>query len=262
MFSTGFIRPALLCALVLGLLIAGWSLISNSKLDTSSPEEVSASASTPVSAPEADSQEFAPAQMTDEDLQLVLEQAEQGDADNQYVAGVLYQRGELVLLNESQAAYWYKRAAEQDHPAAALSLGKLYDRGAGVPQNDRSAVEWYRRAAKLGLPDAQYNLAAMYDQGRGVAQSFVDAAAWYKKSARQQYMDAQINLASMYWQGQGVEKSVERSYMWFFIASELGYPSGHESLVGVAELMTEDQVEAAVAFARECMESDYTECGD
>ena len=50
---------------------------------------------------------------------------------------------------------WYRKAAEQNEPAAQYSLGLMYEQGTGVPRNLTEANRWYQLAAKNGDPDAK-----------------------------------------------------------------------------------------------------------
>jgi len=47
-------------------------------------------------------------------------------------------------------------------------LGRFTPFGAGVPQNYSEAADWYRRAAEQGHVDAQVSLGQLYQTGRGV----------------------------------------------------------------------------------------------
>ena len=46
-------------------------------------------------------------------INKLLHSAENGDAKSQYHLGVLYHDGKGVDQNYVQAAYWYRKAAEQ-----------------------------------------------------------------------------------------------------------------------------------------------------
>ena len=59
----------------------------------------------------------------------------------------------------------------------------MYFDGRGVPQNDSEAAKWYRMAAEQGLAAAQGNLGWMYLHGRGVPQSDTEAVKWYRMAA-------------------------------------------------------------------------------
>jgi uncharacterized protein len=48
--------------------------------------------------------------------------------------------------------------ADKGDGVAQLNLGVMYEDGEGVPQDYTEAVKWYRRAAEQGIVGAQYNL--------------------------------------------------------------------------------------------------------
>ena len=76
--------------------------------------------------------------------------AEQGDADVQFILGVMYKNGQGVLQDDKEAVKWYTKAAEQGVAAAQFNLGVMYDTGEGVLQDDKEAVKWYTKAAEQG----------------------------------------------------------------------------------------------------------------
>ena len=80
-------------------------------------------------------------------------------------AAVIILTGCLTIVSELDSL---KAAAEQRDADAQFNLGLMFDAGEGVPQNDTEAVRWYRMAAEQGNADAQLNLGDMYDTGRGV----------------------------------------------------------------------------------------------
>jgi TPR repeat protein len=87
--------------------------------------------------------------------------ARQGHAGAQFNLGVLYARGRGVAQDFSQAARWYRLAAEHGHALAQCNLGVLYEDGLGVLQNDEEARHWYQKAAAQGNLQAQANLTRM-----------------------------------------------------------------------------------------------------
>jgi len=62
----------------------------------------------------------------------------------------------------TDAAHWFRKAAEQGHTGAQYNLGMMYLEGNGVEQSDAEAVRWYKMASEQGHARAQYNLGAMY----------------------------------------------------------------------------------------------------
>ncbi|MET0274043.1 MAG: tetratricopeptide repeat protein, partial [Phenylobacterium sp.] len=83
----------------------------------------------------------------------------------------------------AQARAWYRKAADQDHPAAQLNLGLMYEEGQGVAPDLQQAAAWYRRAADHGEATAQYSLGLLYEAGRGVPQDNVQALKWLSLAA-------------------------------------------------------------------------------
>jgi hypothetical protein len=74
--------------------------------------------------------------------------------------------------------------ARQGDPQAQLFVGFLYETGQGVRQDYSEAVRWYRKAAEQGNTIAQIQLGNMYRLGKGVSQSYVMAYLWYDISSR------------------------------------------------------------------------------
>jgi hypothetical protein len=66
-----------------------------------------------------------------------------------------------------------------------VALGNMFDEGRGVAQSDTEAAWWFLKAAGHGLADAQYNLGVMFSQSRGVPHSGMEAARWLCKTSGQ-----------------------------------------------------------------------------
>ncbi len=73
--------------------------------------------------------------------------------------------------------------ANQGNAEAQFNLGVMYDKGEGVPQDDTEAVKWYRKAAEQGYAEAQYSLGLMYVKGGGVPQHHVRTHMWFNLAA-------------------------------------------------------------------------------
>ena len=54
---------------------------------------------------------------------------------------IMYERGDGVQRSFKEAAYWYKLAADDQHPLALAALGRLYARGRGVEQDLDAAID-------------------------------------------------------------------------------------------------------------------------
>ena len=119
-------------------------------------------------------------------LQATQNLAQQGDAEAQFVLGIMYSRGSRgVPQDNEEAVKWFRKAAEQGHASAQSNLGFMYSAGEGVPQDYVKAVEWFRRAAEQGDSFAQSNLGLMYAYGKGVPEDNVQGYAWSNIAAAQ-----------------------------------------------------------------------------
>jgi TPR repeat protein len=68
----------------------------------------------------------------------------------------------------------------------------MYDYGRGVPEDDTEAAKWYCKAAEQGNRFAQLFLGIMYKFGRGVPQDYVLAYMWLNLAAAQGSSGARI----------------------------------------------------------------------
>ena len=124
-----------------------------------------------------------------------------------------------------------------------------------------AALQEWRPLAEQGSAKAQYNLGVMYDNGLGVPQDYIEAVNWYRKAAEQGDAEAQNNLAFMYDNGQGVPRDYLLAHMWYNISSANGNENGAKNRSIVAKNMTAQDISAAQAMARDCMSSNYQNCG-
>ncbi|MGB3243805.1 MAG: tetratricopeptide repeat protein [Sulfitobacter sp.] len=111
--------------------------------------------------------------------------------------------------------------AENGSLYAQMQLGIAYDLGWGAPLDKAEALRWYREAAEGGDPDGQFNLAVMYDAGLGsVERDAISAATWYTRAAANGMTRAQYNLGLMYESGDGIERNIDLAMVWFQRAAE------------------------------------------
>ena len=73
----------------------------------------------------------------------------------------------------------------------------MYQTGEGVRQDYSEAVRWYRKAAEQGIVEAQFNLGVMYYNGYGVKQDKSEALRWIRMAARQGFIQAQSALRQL-----------------------------------------------------------------
>jgi TPR repeat protein len=56
----------------------------------------------------------------------------------------------------------------------------MYENGWAVKQDYTEAARWYRKAAERGYGGAQNHLALLYAQGLGVPKDLVEAEKWFE----------------------------------------------------------------------------------
>jgi len=78
-------------------------------------------------------------------------------------------------------------------------IGGLYFRGWGVIPDFTEAATWFRRAAEAGVPVAQWDLGMMYYHGYGVSKDLATARAWLQKAAARGYTPEKDTLAAKFY---------------------------------------------------------------
>jgi TPR repeat protein/FKBP-type peptidyl-prolyl cis-trans isomerase len=166
-------------------------------------------------------------------MEALKARAEKGDVKAQYELGNDYMYGYGLGLKKDavQAAYWYRKAADQGSAEAQCHLGSSYYCGQGVQQDYGEAVKWYRKAADQGDSGGQSGLGTCYEQGHGVPRDYAEAVKWYRKAADQGDSGGQYNLGSCYRDGQGVQQDYAEAVRWFQKAAEWGLPWAQPQLV-------------------------------
>jgi len=151
----------------------------------------------------------------------------------------------------------FRISAEQGYAQAQSWLGSMYDHGEGVPENDTEAVKWYRKAAEQGYAPAQAKLGFMYDIGEGVPEDNIEAVKWFRKAAEQRNVSAQGVLGVMYFIGKGVPKNYIQAYAWLNLAVSQGGKAGSETKEILRKRMTPSQIAKAQALSHVLYERIY-----
>lgn len=88
------------------------------------------------------------------DLQLCIRQAELGHAEAQYQLGNYWYDDTLTEQDFSKALHWYEQASLQGHAAAQYRLGLMFARGEGVLVNRSQAYVILKMSAINGSDEA------------------------------------------------------------------------------------------------------------
>ena len=198
----------------------------------------------------------------DDSVALMVEKAEQGDAESQFLLGEKYFYGRGVRQDYFQAKEWFFKAAEQGYVQAQYMVGQCYENGYGFRRDWYEAVVWYRKAAEQGDVKSQYLLGEKYFYGRGIVQDFSIAIEWFLKAAEQGYAPAQYMIGHCYEYGDGFEKSWFNATGWYGKAAEQGYAPaqvmfGYCNYRGYGGL--EEDEAKAVEWYRKAAEQGYSD---
>lgn len=195
----------------------------------------------------------------------IQQAAEQGDADAQFLLGILgamhlgassvgLQFPFPIEVEPNDAAKWLKwlmLAAEQGHEAALEFIQTSQNLSENNPEMMEQAIEAARFGAEQGRVQSQFILGLFYQDGKGVEKDEKEAVKWFRLAAEQGHLDAQVQLARAYELGRGVRKDLKESLKWFRLAAgqgdkDLQYRLGRAYARG--DYVSQDSKEAAKWF--------------
>jgi TPR repeat protein len=186
-------------------------------------------------------------------VQTTTRAARKGDAAAQLRLGEMYDLGDGVPQDYTEAVKWYRLSAEQGNAAARFALAEMYKNGDGVAKDIQAAIKWYRLAAEQNYAMAQLLLGVLYESGTGVKQSVGEAARWYRLAANGGDAHAQLLLANLYNVGQGVARDPIAAYA-LYTVSAAREPQGNPAIghrTQLANSMTAPEIEQASVLANE-----------
>lgn len=92
----------------------------------------------------------------------------------------------FLFASDPQQSFWETyTAALRGDKIAQFQVGVIYERGIGMEANQTLAANWFEKSAQQGYVDAQYNIAIMYASGRGVEADEGAAMKWLALAAKQ-----------------------------------------------------------------------------
>ena len=148
--------------------------------------------------------------------------ADQNLAEAQHMLGICYEAGYGVSKNQQVAIGWVRKAADKNFAISQMLMGSWYMSGHIVKKDRKEAVRWYRKAAEQGNADAQLLLGNCYLIGAGVSADRQEAVAMYRKSAEQNNAAGQLQMGLLYDYGLGVKKDHMEAANWYRKAAEQG----------------------------------------
>lgn len=187
--------------------------------------------------------------------------AEHGHVRAQFLLGELYDNGIGIQEDVTEAIKWYRKAAEQGSAEAQTQLGHCYLEGHHVQKDVAEGVKWVRKAAESGYAHAQTDLGRYYQDGLGVTKNMAEAASWFRKAAEQGDSWGQVQLGCCYIDGQGVKQDYIESIKWFRLAADQGSADGQWNLARCYErgLGVEQDSYQAAAWLRKAANHPHME---
>ena len=71
----------------------------------------------------------------------------------------------------------------------------MYELGRGVAKNETEAARWYEKSAEQGFRDGEVNLGYLLALGKGVKRDYGKAAEWFRHAAEGGYLEGKNSLA-------------------------------------------------------------------
>ena len=149
--------------------------------------------------------------------------ADGGDRYAQYLTGILYRDGGLLIPDTEKARHYLELAAQQNHAAAQYALGKLLLSDDPEIQNPTQGFYWLERAAESGNDYAAYQLGKEYLSGKNAPKESERAAEYVRMAAECGNPYAQYLLGKLYLGGDGVPQDKDAAYDWFQKAQAQGH---------------------------------------
>lgn len=181
----------------------------------------------------------------EDDFREAKKGAENGDAEAQLTLGIMYDFGQGVPQNYTEALKWYRQSAGKGNAVAQNNLGVMYLNGQGTARDALEAAKWIQMSANQGYAKAQINLGSLFADGNGVARNPVFAMYWYRKAAEQGDASAEEKLGEIYSRGDIVKWDYIEAYKWFTLAAAQGDSDSMKARDELAEKMSPDGISEA-----------------
>jgi len=134
---------------------------------------------------------------------IVTRRANAGDVLAQHELSIRYLLGRGAAADTARAAYWMRKAADQQYTPAMFNYAIMCYNGWGVPWDPFEAYRLFRSCALKNMVEAEYAMAQFLTEDLVVPRNFDSAYVWVKRSADAGYAPAKEALARLEKQGVG-----------------------------------------------------------
>ena len=166
--------------------------------------------------------ESTPLEERDKAVEELGQIASQGDPHAQYIMGLLYRDGGLLVPDAEQARHWLELSA-QELPDAQYALGKLYLIDDPDIHDPAKGLCWLQQAADSRHEYAAYRLGKEYLTGKNIPKDTTRAAVYLQQAAEQANPYAQYLLGKLCLMGEGVPMGKGEAQYWFSMAEKNGH---------------------------------------
>lgn len=177
-----------------------------------------------------------PATATQPGAQAVQTEMNPSTAEGMYQKGRIARYGlNGTQVNLSEAANWYKAAADAGHPTALAELGWLFKRGlGGLPKDSQRALILMQKSADMKDGTGLAYLGALYQQGIYIPKNEVQAVTLFQESAKMGNAYGQAYLGYMQEQGRGnLAKDMSQAIKNYRKSADQGNPQGQFNLAEI-----------------------------
>lgn len=132
----------------------------------------------------------------------IIAKADGGDTAAQVQLGTAYKVGTYGLSKDYKLAMkWFLKAAGTKGESSAIAhsnIASLYENGQGIPRDASQALVWYIKAAEKGRVLSQLKVGELCTVDMGVRVDFAKALKWFLRAAEQGSSEAQYRAALLY----------------------------------------------------------------
>ena len=164
-----------------------------------------------------------PLEERDEAAEQMEQLADAGDVHAQYIIGMAYRDGGLLIPDTAKAQKFLECAAKQEIDAAQYALGKLYLSDDADVHNPAKGIYWLKRSADNGNDYAAYRLGKEYLSGKNTIKDAKAAVSYLRQAADNGSTYAQYLLGKLTLMGEGVPEDMDAAYEWFAAARDNGH---------------------------------------
>ncbi len=169
-----------------------------------------------------------------------MKKAEQGAAQSQFLAGMLFEKGLGIEKDIVQALVWYQKAMDQGHREAKGQFEKLagssHKPANSQPNHQKTmkkvldearmggSAEDRQRMAQSAYMMARMSLSGVGPEGMPVEKNARAAFDYMQYAAEYGLAEAQSDFAMMFFEGIGTSKDERKAFEWFQKSADQGYP--------------------------------------